>query len=143
MSNIIARFHKIQVQDGVKVWYREAGAAGNPTILLLHGFPTSSNMFRNLIPLLAGQFHIIAPDLPGFGFTETPENYKFSFDSLCESIGYLLDTLRIEKFAMYIFDYGSPVGFRLALNFPLELLALLLKTVMLTKRVSMTAFGVR
>lgn len=118
MSNIIARFHKIQVQDGVKVWYREAGAAGNPTILLLHGFPTSSNMFRNLIPLLAGQFHIIAPDLPGFGFTETPENYKFSFDSLCESIGYLLDTLSIEKFAMYIFDYGSPVGFRLALKFP-------------------------
>ncbi|CAI4037669.1 hypothetical protein SMKI_03G1460 [Saccharomyces mikatae IFO 1815] len=99
MLNIIAKFHKIQVQDGVKVWYREAGSAENPTILLLHGFPTSSNMFRNLIPLLSTHFHVIAPDLPGLGFTETPDNYMFSFDTLSKNVGYFLDAMKIENIA--------------------------------------------
>lgn len=99
MLNIIAKFHKIQVQDGVKVWYREAGSAENPTILLLHGFPTSSNMFRNLIPLLSTHFLVIAPDLPGFGFTETPDNYMFSFDTLSKNVGYFLDAMKIENIA--------------------------------------------
>lgn len=118
MSNITPTFHKTQTQDGVKVWYREAGERGNPIIVLLHGFPTSSNMFRNLISLLARHFHVIAPDLPGFGFSETPDDYDFSFDALSDTIGYLLDTLSIDRYFIYIFDYGSPVGFRLALKNP-------------------------
>ncbi|EHN00426.1 YNR064C-like protein [Saccharomyces cerevisiae x Saccharomyces kudriavzevii VIN7] len=125
MSSIIATFHKIRVQDGAKVWYREAGVAGNPTIVLLHGFPSSSNMFRNLIPLLASQFHVIAPDLPGFGFSETPDDYTFSFDALSDTVGYLLDALKIEKYFVYIFDYGSPVGFRLALKNPSKITAII------------------
>ncbi|CCH41652.1 putative hydrolase [Wickerhamomyces ciferrii] len=108
----------VQVPDGSKVFYREAGSSSKPTFLLLHGFPTSSHMFRNLIPILAPHFHVIAPDLPGFGFTETPEGYVHTFDNLAKTIDQFTESLKLDKFAVYIFDYGSPVAIRLALNHP-------------------------
>lgn len=115
---ITPNFHQTLVQGNVKIFYRSAGKASAPVILLLHGFPTSSNMFRNLIPLLASKFHVIAPDLPGFGFTEIPDNYEFTFANLAESIDQFLKVLEISKFSVYVFDYGAPVGFRLALKNP-------------------------
>ncbi|WP_416423682.1 alpha/beta hydrolase [Pseudomonas sp. App30] len=106
--------------DGVRVFYREAGAADAPVLLLLHGYPTSSHQFRELIPLLAGHFRVIAPDLPGFGFTQVPaaRGYVYSFDNLALTLGAFLDTLGLEQYAMYIFDYGAPTGLRLALAHP-------------------------
>jgi len=107
--------HTIKV-DGVDVFYRDAGSHDAPVILLLHGFPTSSFMFRNLIPLLSTKYHIVAPDLPGFGFTSVPteRNYKYTFDSLATTIISFVDALHLQKYAIYIFDYGAPVGLRLA-----------------------------
>ena len=106
--------------DGVRVFYREAGAADAPVLLLLHGYPTSSHQFRELIPLLAGHFRVIAPDLPGFGFTQVPaaREYVYSFDNLALTLGAFVDTLGLEQYAMYIFDYGAPTGLRLALAHP-------------------------
>lgn len=106
--------------DGVHVFYREAGAADAPVLLLLHGYPTSSHQFRELIPLLAGHFRVIAPDLPGFGFTQVPaaRGYVYSFDNLALTLGAFVDTLGLEQYAMYIFDYGAPTGLRLALAHP-------------------------
>lgn len=106
--------------DGVEVFYREAGKPGNPVLLLLHGFPTSSHMFRELIPLLAETFHVIAPDLPGFGFTVVPQEreYKYSFASLATTVDAFVEALGLTKFAIYIFDYGAPTGLRLALKHP-------------------------
>lgn len=115
---VTSSYGYVNVDQGVKIWYRSAGKLGAPTILLLHGFPTSSNMFRNLIPLLASKFRVIAPDIPGFGFTEYPANYEFTFENLTNSIEQFVEALRISKFSIYIFDYGSPVGFRLALRKP-------------------------
>jgi pimeloyl-ACP methyl ester carboxylesterase len=102
--------------DGVSVFYREAGARGAPKLLLLHGFPTSSHMFRDLIPLLADRFHIIAPDLPGFGRSDAPR--KNTFDSLAETIERFTDAVGFDRYALYVFDYGAPTGFRLALRRP-------------------------
>ncbi|ARJ43981.1 hydrolase [Pantoea alhagi] len=112
--------YKYAEADGVKVFYREAGHPENPDLLLLHGFPSSSHQFRELIPLLADKFHIIAPDLPGFGFTEVPQEreYVYTFDALAQTIISFVDTLHMEKFAMYVFDYGAPTGLRLALKYP-------------------------
>ena len=106
--------------DGIKVFYREAGPANAPAILLLHGFPTSSHMFRNLIPLLADDYHVVAPDLPGFGFSDAPErrNYAYTFEQLAKTIATFTQTIALNRFAMYVFDYGAPVGFRLALAHP-------------------------
>lgn len=106
--------------DGVRVFYREAGAADAPVLLLLHGYPTSSHQFRELIPLLGGHFRVIAPDLPGFGFTQVPaaREYVYSFDNLALTLGAFVDTLGLEQYAMYIFDYGAPTGLRLALAHP-------------------------
>lgn len=106
--------------DGVKVFYREAGDRALPTLLLLHGFPSSSHQFRQLIPLLAPHFHVIAPDLPGFGFTEVPEarNYVYSFDGLARTLADFVDVLGLKSYAMYVFDYGAPTGLRLALKHP-------------------------
>lgn len=106
--------------DGVRVFYREAGDAQAPVILLLHGFPTSSHQFRNLIPQLAKRFRVIAPDLPGFGFTEVPaaRNYRYTFDNLAQTIGAFVDAIGLERYAMYVFDYGAPTGLRLALAHP-------------------------
>jgi pimeloyl-ACP methyl ester carboxylesterase len=106
--------------DGVKVFYREAGPPGGATVLLLHGFPTSSFQFRHLIPRLADRYRVIAPDLPGFGFTEVPDgrDYRYTFDSLATTILAFTDALGLSRYAMYVFDYGAPTGFRLAMARP-------------------------
>ncbi|CAI8714645.1 MULTISPECIES: alpha/beta fold hydrolase [Pseudomonas] len=106
--------------DGVRVFYREAGEPGAPVLLLLHGFPSSSHQFRQLIPLLAGHFHLIAPDLPGFGFTEVPpeRDYRYSFDALAQTLGAFVEALNLKRYAMYVFDYGAPTGLRLAVAHP-------------------------
>lgn len=106
--------------DGLEVFYREAGAADAPVLLLLHGFPSSSHMFRELIPLLADRFHVIAPDLPGFGRTGMPprEEFTYTFEHLTDVIDRLTEQLGLERFALYVFDYGAPVGFRLATRHP-------------------------
>jgi pimeloyl-ACP methyl ester carboxylesterase len=111
--------HRIQA-DGVNVFYREAGPADAPVVLLLHGFPTSSFQYRNLIPLLADKYHVIAPDLPGFGFTEVPaeRDYKYSFENLAKTIEAFTDALHLKHYALYVFDYGAPTGFRLAMAHP-------------------------
>jgi len=113
--------------DGNKILYREAGSNSAPTILLLHGFPTSSHMFRNLIPALADRFHVVAPDLPGFGFSDAPgrKDYVYSFAQLAETIGKFTDTIGLKQFAIYVFDYGAPVGFRLALQRPERITAII------------------
>ena len=106
--------------DGVKVFYREAGDPVNPTLLLLHGFPSSSHQFRELIPLLADKFHLIAPDLPSFGFTEVPadRDYLYTFDGLAKTLIDFVDVLDLQRFAIYVFDYGAPTGLRLAVHYP-------------------------
>jgi pimeloyl-ACP methyl ester carboxylesterase len=111
--------HKVEA-DGVKVFYRAAGDPSAPVVLLLHGFPTSSFMFRELIPRLADQFRVIAPDLPGFGFTEVPQErkYTYSFDALARTIEAFTDALGLNRYAIYVFDYGAPTGFRLAMARP-------------------------
>ncbi len=119
-------FHTLEVA-GVKIFYREAGDPKAPAVLLLHGFPTSSHMFRNLIPLLADDFHVIAPDLPGFGFSDAPDHksFQYTFDHLAGVIGDFVEQMGLEKFAVYVFDYGAPVGFRVALRFPDRISALI------------------
>jgi pimeloyl-ACP methyl ester carboxylesterase len=111
--------HRIEA-DGVTVFYREAGAQDAPVVLLLHGFPTSSFQYRELIPRLADRYRVIAPDLPGFGFTDVPEkrHYKYSFDTLAKTILAFTDALRLKSYALYVFDYGAPTGFRLAMARP-------------------------
>jgi len=106
--------------DGLSVFYREAGAADAPTLLLLHGYPSSSHMFRELIPLLADEFHLVAPDLPGFGKSDMPERDKFdyTFDHLADVIDRFTEVLGLDRFAIYVFDYGAPVGFRIAARHP-------------------------
>ena len=106
--------------DGIHIFYREAGNATAPVLLLLHGFPTSSFMFRDLILRLADSYRVIAPDLPGFGFTEVPEKrkYTYSFEALAGSIQAFTEALGLNQYAVYVFDYGAPTGFRLALAHP-------------------------
>lgn len=118
-SIVRASFHTVEA-DGVRVFYREAGRSDAPVLLLLHGYPTSSHMFRELIPRLATQFRVIAPDLPGFGFTKVPgeRNYKYSFDALAKTIEAFVDALHLNRYALYVFDYGAPTGFRLAVAHP-------------------------
>jgi pimeloyl-ACP methyl ester carboxylesterase len=110
-----------------RIFYREAGNPGNPVILLLHGFPTSSHMFRNLIPLLADRYHVIAPDLAGFGFSDAPprETFSYTFDNLAAEIGQFVDQLGLKKYAIYIFDYGAPIGLRLAAAHPQRVTAII------------------
>lgn len=102
----------------VSIFYREAGSRERPTILLLHGFPTSSHQFRDLIPRLANRYHVIAPDLPGFGFTTAPQGFEYSFARLAEAMVAFTDAIGLARYAIYIFDYGAPVGLRLALARP-------------------------
>jgi pimeloyl-ACP methyl ester carboxylesterase len=111
--------HKVEA-DGVEVFYRAAGDPSAPVVLLLHGFPASSFMFRELIPRLANQFRVIAPDLPGFGFTVVPEKrtYTYSFDALAHTLEAFTDALALSRYAIYVFDYGAPTGFRLAMRHP-------------------------
>ncbi len=114
-----AAFHTVEA-DGVRVFYREAGPADAPVLLLLHGYPASSHMFRELIPRMATNYRVSAPDLPGFGFTTVPaeRGYKYSFDALAHSAEAFVDALGLKKYALYIFDYGAPVGLRLAVAHP-------------------------
>lgn len=118
--------HRYEQVGDVKVFYREAGKSTAPTVLLLHGFPTSSFMYRNLIPLLADRYHVIAPDLPGFGFTEAPERgkYAYTFDQLAKTIDQFTVQLKLNKYAIQVFDYGAPVGWRLATAHPERITAI-------------------
>jgi len=120
-----ASFHTINA-DGVQVFYREAGPADAPVILLLHGFPSSSHQYRELIPLLAKRYRVIAPDLPGFGFTVVPDErkYVYTFDSMAKTIDAFVTALGLTKYAIYVFDYGAPVGFRLAVAHPERITAI-------------------
>ncbi|RUP18927.1 alpha/beta hydrolase [Methylobacterium sp.] len=106
--------------DGHKVFYREAGDPAKPALLLLHGFPSSSHMFRDLIPLLADRFHLVAPDLPGFGLSEIKprDTFTYSFDALAKVIGRFIEVIGLTTYALYVFDYGAPTGFRLAMAHP-------------------------
>jgi pimeloyl-ACP methyl ester carboxylesterase len=111
--------HRLQA-DGVTVFYREAGPSDAPVVLLLHGFPTSSFQYRELIPRLADRYRVIAPDLPGFGFTEIPDkrHYQYTFDALAHTLLAFTNALHLEHYALYVFDYGAPTGFRLAMAHP-------------------------
>ncbi len=113
--------------NGTRIFYREAGPKDAPSILLLHGFPTSSHMFRNLIPSLADTFHIVAPDLPGFGFSDSPDRARFSytFDNLAKTVDAFTAQIGLDHYAIYVFDYGAPVGFRLALSHPERVTAII------------------
>jgi len=113
--------------SGNLIFYREAGASDAPSLLLLHGFPTSSHMFRNLIPALADKYHVVAPDLPGFGFTEIrgPKPFAYRFENLATTISAFTEAIDLPRFALYIFDYGAPVGLRLALAHPEKVTAII------------------
>jgi pimeloyl-ACP methyl ester carboxylesterase len=113
--------------NGNTIFYREAGAKDVPAILLLHGFPTSSHMFRNLIPLLAERYHVIAPDLPGFGFSDAPDRktFRYTFENLANVIDHFTQAIGLDRYAIYIFDYGAPVGLRLALAHPERITAII------------------
>jgi len=119
--------HNRAIAGGLEYFYREAGSADAPLVLLLHGCPTSSFMFRNLIPRLAEKYHVIAPDLPGFGFSDAPlrKDFSYTFENLADSMQLLIDKLALNKFAIYIFDYGATVGLRLALNNPERIRAII------------------
>jgi len=120
-------FYRRQVVDDVTFFYREAGPADRPVILLLHGFPTSSHMFRDLIPILAEDFRVIAPDLPGFGNTISPPRYAFdyTFDNLADRVSRFTEELGLTRFAIYVFDYGAPIGFRVATAHPERISAII------------------
>ena len=121
MTNISYRTVNV---DGVKVFYREAGSPDTPKLLLLHGFPSSGHMFRDLIPLLADRYHIIAPDLPGFGQSDLPAR-GHSFDSIAETIDRFTEIVGFDRYAVYVFDYGAPTGFRLAVKHPERITAII------------------
>jgi pimeloyl-ACP methyl ester carboxylesterase len=113
--------------DGFKVFYRQAGSKHSPKVLLLHGFPSASHMFRNLIPLLAENYHVVAPDLPGFGQSDMPprDRFSYTFDNLAKVITRFTEIIDFNRFALYVFDYGAPTGFRLAVKHPERVSALI------------------
>jgi len=121
-------YKTIHIND-LDVFYRDAGPQGAPAILLLHGFPTSSNMFRNLIPRLASSFRVIAPDYPGFGQSSMPDHktYAYTFENYAEIVDKLVEQLGVSKYSMYVMDYGAPVGYRLALRHPERVQALIVQ----------------
>jgi pimeloyl-ACP methyl ester carboxylesterase len=112
-------FHTVSI-DGLDIFYREAGSRSNPTILLLHGFPTSSHMFRNLMSALADRFHLVAPDYPGFGNSSMPtvSEFDYTFDRLAEIVEKFITALDLQKYSLYVMDYGAPIGYRIAAKYP-------------------------
>jgi pimeloyl-ACP methyl ester carboxylesterase len=122
----VVKYQTVDV-DGFKVYYREAGKAGSPKLLLLHGFPTASHMYRDLIPLLSDRFHLVAPDLPGFGRSDMPsrKTFKYTFDRLADVIDRFTEVIGFEKYALYVFDYGAPTGFRIAAKHPDRITAII------------------
>ncbi len=118
--------HQYVSINGVNIFYREAGPKTGPAILLLHGFPTSSHMFRGLIPKLANHFRVVAPDLPGFGFSDAPDRgqFRYTFDELARIVGKFTQAVGLDRYAIYVFDYGAPVGLRLALAHPEKITAI-------------------
>jgi pimeloyl-ACP methyl ester carboxylesterase len=121
--------HKNIQVDGLNVFYREAGLANAPTVVLLHGFPTSSHMYRNLIPALSDQFHLVAPDYPGFGNSSMPtvDEFNYTFDGLADVIDKFVQKLGLEKYSLYLQDYGAPVGYRVAVKHPERVQALIVQ----------------
>lgn len=119
------RFNTVDV-DGLKLFYREAGDASRPTVLLLHGFPSASHMFRDLIPELAEHYHVVAPDLPGYGMTEQParDQFGYTFENITNVVDRFTEVIGLTRFAIYVFDYGAPVGFRLAVKHPERITAI-------------------
>ena len=116
--------------DGQSIFYREAGDKENtPTILLLHGFPTSSHMFRNIIPALADKFHLVAPDYPGFGYSSMPpvDKFEYTFDHLAEIVDKFITRIGLERYSLYVMDYGAPIGYRLAVKHPEKIEALMVQ----------------
>ena len=112
-------FRKVKI-SGINIFYREAGNCNNPAMILFHGFPSASHMFRDLMPKLENNFYLIAPDYPGFGQSDIPsrKDFNYTFDNIAEIIDAFLKTLGLEKFFIYVFDYGAPIGFRIALKHP-------------------------
>ncbi len=119
-------FRKVDV-DGFNIFYREAGSKDAPAILLLHGFPSAGHMFRDLIPQLADRFHVVAPDLPGFGQSDMPDRgaFAYTFDNIARIIGRFIEIVGLDRFAIYVFDYGAPTGFRLATWHPERITAII------------------
>ncbi len=119
-ANPTAVRYKTEKIDGLDIFYREAGPQNAPTVLLLHGFPTSSHMFRNLIPKLADKYHVIAPDYPGYGNSSMPlvDEFEYTFDNVTEIVDKLIQKVGVTKYSIYLMDYGAPVGFRLATKHP-------------------------
>lgn len=119
--------YKYATLSGRKIFYREAGSKDAPTIVLLHGFPSSSHMFRDLIPQLSDRFHLVAPDLPGFGLSDMPERSRFNytFDNIAKVIERFTEVIGLSRFAIYVFDYGAPTGFRLAVSHPERITAII------------------
>jgi pimeloyl-ACP methyl ester carboxylesterase len=113
-------FHRTAIVNGVEIFYREAGSRDKPTILLLHGYPTSSHMFRNLIKDLSGKYHVLAPDYPGYGRSEQPsiKDFEYTFDNMAIIVEGLLEELHVNKYSIYLMDYGAPIGFRIAAKYP-------------------------
>src|SRR5262245_42519569 len=125
-DRLMTTYHTATV-DGARIFYRQAGKPGAPAVLLLHGFPTSSHMFRDLIPALADRYWAVAPDFPGFGFSDTPDRktFAYTFEHLAAVIDRFTEVIGLKRLSMYVFDYGSPVGFRLALKHPERITAII------------------
>ncbi len=120
------KYSRVSV-SGLNIFYREAGDPSSPAMILFHGFPSSSHMFRDLIPMIADKFHVIAPDFPGFGQSDMPsrDEFTYSFDNIAEVIDSFISSLGIGKFYMYVFDYGAPIGFRIALKHPDKIMGII------------------
>jgi pimeloyl-ACP methyl ester carboxylesterase len=127
-TNATTTYHRVQV-DGVEIFYREAGPENGPTIVLFHGFPSSSREFDTLIPLLATKYHLIAPDFPGFGLSDAPSPtaYDYTFDQLAQTMSHFLEKLKVTHYTIYLHDYGAPIGFRVILAHPDQLHALIIQ----------------